>query len=38
MIFEEGFIYHLFNQGNNKQRIFYNDDTTYSFLKKLENI
>lgn len=35
MTFEEGFIYHVFNQGNNKQKIFFCDDNYMFFLKKI---
>ena len=35
MIFEKGYLYHIFNQGNNKQRIFYNRENYFFFLKKV---
>ena len=35
MIFEKGYLYHIFNQGNNKQVIFYNRENYFFFLKKV---
>ncbi len=35
MQFEEGFLYHIYNQGNNKQKIFFNDDNYTFFLQKI---
>ena len=35
MIFEKGYLYHIYNQGNNKQNIFYNRDNYLFFLKKV---
>jgi len=35
MIFEKGYLYHIFNQGNNKQPIFYNRENYFLFLKKV---
>jgi len=35
MIFEEGYIYHIYNQGNNKQRVFFNRDNYLFFLRKI---
>ena len=35
MIFEKGYLYHIFNQGNNKQWIFYNRENYFLFLKKV---
>ena len=35
MIFESGSIYHIYNQGNNRQKIFFNRDNYLFFLKKL---
>jgi len=35
MIFEKGFLYHIYNQGNNRQKIFYNRKNYLFFLKKL---
>ncbi|MEN8185664.1 MAG: hypothetical protein ABFR05_00900 [Bacteroidota bacterium] len=37
MIFEKGYLYHIYNQGNNKQKIFYNRDNYLFFLKKINN-
>ena len=36
MIFEKEFLYHIYNQGNNKQIIFYNRDNFLFFLKKVK--
>jgi putative transposase len=35
MHFEEEHIYHLYNKGNNGQRIFYNPDNYFFFLDKV---
>ena len=35
MIFEKGHLYHIYNQGNNKQKIFYNRENYLFFLKKV---
>ena len=35
MIFEKGYLYHIYNQGNNKQKIFYNRENYLFFLKKV---
>ena len=35
MNFEKGYLYHIFNQGNNKQKIFYNRENHLFFLKKV---
>lgn len=35
MQFEAGDIYHIYNQGNNRQKIFFNQENYYFFLKKL---
>ncbi len=35
MQFEVGHLYHIYNQGNNKQTIFFNRDNYLLFLKKL---
>ncbi len=35
MNFESGHIYHLFNQGNNRQPIFFNRDNYLFFLRKV---
>lgn len=37
MIFEKGYLYHIYNQGNNKQNIFYNRENYLFFLKKVNN-
>lgn len=36
MKFEKGYIYHIYNQGNNERKIFYNKDNYLYFLKKLK--
>ena len=36
MNFEKGYIYHIFNQGNNRQKIFFNRENDVFFLKKLQ--
>jgi putative transposase len=36
MIFETGNLYHIYNQGNNRQKIFYVRDNYLYFLKKLK--
>ena len=35
MILEQGHIYHIYNQGNNRQKIFFNRDNYQFFLKKI---
>ncbi len=35
MNFQKGYLYHIFNQGNNKQKIFYNQDNYLYFLSKI---
>jgi len=35
MQFEKGYLYHIYNQGNNKQTIFYNPDNYLFFLRKI---
>jgi putative transposase len=37
MIFEKGFLYHIYNQGNNKQKLFYNENNYIFFLKKIKD-
>jgi len=36
MIFEKGYLYHIYNQGNNRQNIFYNRENYLFFLKKIK--
>lgn len=36
MYFEEDYVYHVYNRGNNKQRIFLEEDNYQFFLKKIE--
>ncbi|MGE0089998.1 MAG: transposase [Bacteroidales bacterium] len=36
MKFENGYIYHIYNQGNNRQNIFFNRDNYLFFLKKIK--
>ncbi len=35
MHFEEGYLYHIYNQGNNKQKIFFNNGNYLFFLRKV---
>jgi putative transposase len=35
MIFEEGHIYHVYNRGNNKEKIFYNNYNYLYFIEKI---
>jgi len=35
MQFEEGYIYHIYNQGNNRQQIFFNRENHLYFLRKI---
>jgi len=35
MIFETGHLYHIYNQGNNRQRIFFKDENYLLFLRKM---
>ena len=35
MIFEPNHIYHIYNQGNNRQKIFFNRENYLFFLKKI---
>jgi putative transposase len=37
MYFEPGFLYHIFNQGNNRQNIFFCNENYLYFLAKIEN-
>ena len=36
MDFEKGNVYHIYNQGNNKQKVFYNRDNYLFFLWKIK--
>ncbi len=36
MFFEKGFMYHIYNQGNNKRKIFFNDYNYLFFLEKIK--
>ncbi len=36
MNFEKGYIYHIYNQGNNRQKIFFNRENYLFFLKKIK--
>jgi putative transposase len=36
MKFEKGYIYHIYNQGNNRGKIFYNRENYLFFLKKIK--
>ena len=35
MVFEQGHLYHLFNQGNNREEIFFSRDNYLFFLSKI---
>ena len=35
MYFEKGYIYHIYNQGNNRQKVFFNRDNYLFFLRKV---
>ena len=35
MYFEEGYIYHIYNQGNNRQRLFFKRENYLYFLRKV---
>ncbi|MCF6242323.1 MAG: hypothetical protein L3J74_13365 [Bacteroidales bacterium] len=37
MWFEEGHIYHIYNMGNNSQKIFFNDENYLFFIRKVRN-
>lgn len=37
MIFEPGHLYHIYNQGNNQQKIFFSHDNYLFFVKKIEH-
>lgn len=37
MNFEEGHLYHLFNQGNNREQIFYSRENYLFFLNKIKH-
>ena len=36
MIFETGYLYHIYNQGNNRCKVFLNQDNYFYFLKKVK--
>jgi len=36
MNLEKGYIYHIYNQGNNRRKIFFNRDNYLFFLKKIK--
>lgn len=36
MIIETGHIYHIYNRGNNRVKIFYNDENYFFFIKKIQ--
>jgi len=35
MNFEKGYLYHIYNQGNNRQKIFFNRENYLFFLRKI---
>ncbi|MCY1636656.1 transposase [Marinifilum sp. D737] len=37
MEFEKDYLFHVYNQGNNRQKIFFNRDNYLLFLKKIHN-
>ncbi len=37
MQLESGHLYHIYNQGNNKQQIYFNRENYLFFLKKVRN-
>jgi REP element-mobilizing transposase RayT len=37
MSFQHGGIYHVYNQGNNRQAIFFSDDNYRFFIRKIKN-
>jgi len=36
MNLEKGYLYHIYNQGNNQRQIFFNRDNYIYFLKKIK--
>jgi putative transposase len=38
MHFEQNVVYHIYNRGNNKQRIFFNDDNYLCFVDKVRKL
>ena len=36
MIFETGHLYHIYNQGNNRQKVFFSGENYLYFLKKIK--
>jgi len=36
MQFEKGHLYHIYNQGNNRQKIFFNRENYLYFLRKVK--
>ena len=36
MHFDEGFLYHIYNRGNNRQPIFITEDNYYYFIRKMK--
>ena len=36
MHFEKGYIYHIYNQGNNRQKIFFNRENYLFFMRKIK--
>ena len=37
MQFEKGYMYHIYNQGNNRRNIFYKRDNYFFFFQKIKN-
>lgn len=36
MVFEKGHLYHIYNQGNNRQKIFFNEKNYHFFIRKID--
>ncbi len=36
MYFERGYLYHIYNQGNNRQKIFFKKENYIFFLRKMK--
>ena len=36
MVFQKGYIYHIYNQGNNRRKIFLNPENYLYFLNKIK--
>jgi len=38
MHFEKGYTYHIYNRGNNRQRIFFNHRNYLFFIEKMKEV